>query len=251
MKLSLSELGRSFRFQPPVIEIGMGILAFASLSILPCQGATTGGWNHDSSAWTSDSDGPQSPGPSTNSTVRRNSRKALSSAEDPTPYSPGSNNVSLEVGQVFLMGDLGDKYADSIGTQLHYTYGVSNLFGFDASAGYSSHSDGQYSMATALMGLRTNLSYYDHIIPYSIFGMGFYKPSFSYQTTSGQDNLSPVLFGLHLGAGVDLVLTRNVFFGASITLHDVFGGENRQTSSGPISVGGTFTSFLLHAGMSF
>lgn len=169
-----------------------------------------------------------------------------------SPYSPGSNNVALDLGQVFLMGDLGNHYSDSIGGQLHYTYGVSDLFGFDGSLGYSSHSDGGFSMATALMGLRTNLSYYDRLIPYAIYGLGFYKPSYSYENASntGQDSVSPILFGLHLGLGVDLEITHQIFFGAALTLHDVFGSED-QTPAGLISTGGTFASFLLHAGVTF
>jgi hypothetical protein len=169
---------------------------------------------------------------------------------DAEPFTPGTSNLSLEMGQVFLMGDLGDKYSDAIGTQLHYTYGVSDLFDFDSSLGYSSHSDGQFSMFTALMGLRTNLSFYDKVIPYSIFGLGFYKPYYSYQANGAQDSVSPVLFGVHLGFGVDLLLSRQMFFGASLTLHDVF-GQDQQTQAGTIPIGGTFTSFLLHVGYTF
>ena len=174
------------------------------------------------------------------------------SDSDLSPYSPGSNNLALDLGQVFLMGNLGNQYSDAIGGQLHYTYGVSDLFGFDGSLGYSSHSNGQFSMATALMGVRTNLSYYDKLIPYAIYGLGFYKPSYSYENASntGQDSVSPVLFGLHLGLGVDLEITHQIFFGAALTLHDVFGSED-QTPAGLISTGGTFASFLLHAGVTF
>jgi hypothetical protein len=169
-----------------------------------------------------------------------------------SPYSPGSNNLALDIGQVFLMGDLGERYSDSIGGQLHYTYGVSDLFGFDGSVGYSGHSNGKFSMASALFGLRTNLSYYDRLVPYSIFGLGFYKPSYSYLNASntGEETLSPVLFGIHLGLGMDLIVTNEVFFGAGLTLHDVFGGD-RDIPGGKISVGGTYTSFLLHAGYTF
>jgi len=178
---------------------------------------------------------------------------ARSSDSDISPYSPGSNNLALDIGQVFLMGNLGNQYSDSIGGQLHYTYGVSQLFGFDGSLGYSSHSNGQFSMATALLGLRTNLSYYDRLIPYTIFGMGFYKPTYSYENAAntGQDTISPVLFGVHLGFGVDLEITREVFFGAALTLHDMFGNNETIPGGGNLATGGTFTSFLLHAGYTF
>ncbi|OFZ18318.1 MAG: hypothetical protein A2X94_12235 [Bdellovibrionales bacterium GWB1_55_8] len=177
-----------------------------------------------------------------------------------SPFAPGSNNLALDVGQIFLMGDLG-RYSDSIGAQLHYTYGVSELFGFDSMLGYSEHANGKFSMLTAVTGLRTNLAWYDKVVPYFVFGMGFYRPS--YRTTAvsaneGNDNVAlpagtsvaPLLFGVHMGPGVDLEITKTIFFGASLTFHDVF-GSTRFVNDVPVSVGGTFSSFLLHAGTTF
>lgn len=169
------------------------------------------------------------------------------------PFTPGSNNLALDVGQVFLMGDL-SRYSDSIGSQLHYTYGVSDLFGFDTSIGYSEHSDGKFSMMTLLTGLRTNLSWYDKVVPYVVFGLGFYRPSYQQSTpgpTGNTTSVSPVLFGVHLGPGVDLELTKQLFFGAALTFHDVFGSTRVNAAGTPIEVGGTYTSFFLHAGVTF
>ena len=163
-----------------------------------------------------------------------------------SPFSPDSHNVAVDIGQVFLMGDLG-KYTDNIGFRGHYTYGVSELFAFDASLGYSSHSDGSFSMITALSGLRMNFAWYDRVIPYAVFGMGFYRPN--YKITAAE-SISPLLFGLHLGPGVDLQLSREMFFGAALTFHDMF-GTTRLATTGPVEVGGTFTTFLVHAGMTF
>ena len=151
------------------------------------------------------------------------------------------------------MGDLGSRYADSIGTQLHYTYGVSELFGFDSSIGFSQHSEGSLSMGTLLTGLRTNLAWYDKVVPYVVFGMGFYKPSYELAPNSqGQINsISPLLFGVHLGPGVDLELTKQLFFGCAITFHDVFGDTKIGPNNQKMEVGGTFTSFFVHAGFTF
>ncbi|MCM2322565.1 MAG: porin family protein [Oligoflexia bacterium] len=183
------------------------------------------------------------------------SRKAILN-ENPggpiAPFTPGSNNLSLDVGQVFLMGDLSTDYSDNIGSQLHYTYGVSDLFGFDARLGYSEHSDGAFSMTTLLTGLRTNLAWYDKVVPYAVFGMGFYRPSYriTADNGTGSSSVSPVLFGVHLGPGVHLEVTNKLFFGASLTFHDVF-GTTKNTQNGPKAVGGTFTSFFLNAGVTF
>ena len=159
------------------------------------------------------------------------------------------------MGQVFLMGDWGNRYSDSIGTQIHYTYGVSDLFGFDSSLGYSDHADGKFSMTTLLTGLRTNLSWYDKVVPYGIFGMGFYKPNYNITPSGGvitgsTTSVSPLLFGVHLGPGVDLALTKQVFFGASLTFNDIF-GNTQMVNNQPFNVGGTFTTFLVHAGVTF
>ncbi|MCC7442340.1 MAG: hypothetical protein IT285_11945 [Bdellovibrionales bacterium] len=179
----------------------------------------------------------------------RPSSSPYSDSDRPSaPFTPGSNNLALHVGQVFLMGELADHYTDSIGTQLHYTYGVSDMFGFNASLGFSDHSDGEYSVATMLAGLRTNLSWYDKVVPYLVFGLGFYKPSYK---LTADNSMSPVLFGLHLGPGVDLQLTDQFFFGAALTFHDVFGTTRTDSKGNLRDVGGTFTSFLLHAGVSF
>jgi hypothetical protein len=180
-------------------------------------------------------------------TARASSRRVLK--EDvPAPFAPGSNNLALDVGQIFLLGNLGAKYNDSIGSRLHYTYGVSDMFGFDASLGYSNHSDGDLSMTSLLTGLRTNLAWYDRVIPYAVVGLGFYKPSMRIPGT--ETTVSPVLFGMHFGPGVDLQLTDQFFFGASLNFHDMF-GSNEKTATGIIDVDGTYTSFYMRAGMSF
>ena len=165
-----------------------------------------------------------------------------------SPFAPGSNNLAIDVGQVFLMGDLAGTYSDAIGSQVHYTYGVSEMFGFDSSLGYSSHSEGRYSMTTLLTGLRMNLAWYDKIVPYLNFGLGFYRPSYELTPTT---TISPIVFGLHAGPGVSVEVTRQLFFGASLSFHDVFGTTKILPDGKRFDVSGTYTSFLLNAGFSF
>jgi hypothetical protein len=159
------------------------------------------------------------------------------------------------MGQVFLMGNLGDKYADSIGTGVRYTYGVSDLFAFESGLGYSSHSDGKMSMMSLQAGLRTNLAWYDRVIPYLSFGMGFYRPSYDVGamglTSNPSESVSPMLFGVHLGPGVDLEVTKQFFFGAALTFNEVFGNTQQLSNGKSFDVGGTYTSFFLHAGVTF
>lgn len=166
-------------------------------------------------------------------------------------------NVALEMGQIFLLGDL-SKYEDSLGFRLHGTYGVSDIFGFDLSAGFSDHGEGKFGMLSLLPGIRINLAWYDKVIPYAVGGMGFYKPTYKklgvgIKEANPDASLSPILFGIHLGAGVNLELTKQVFFGASLTLHNMFGATklNPVDSNKSFDVGGTFMAFLVNAGMTF
>ena len=233
---------------PKSISVPVGVIAVALAVTANSAIASTGSGSWSSApAWASDS--PSSSPP----TASRRSREAYRASY--TPYSPGSNNLALDVGQNFLMGDLGNHFDDAIGTQLHYTYGVSDLFAFDTSLGYSSHSEGRFSTTTLLTGLRTNLAWYDKVVPYTIFGLGFYRESFTelINTVTGpeSESLSPMLFGVHLGAGVDLELTQQLFFGAGLTFHDVFGSLRMLPSGARINVGGTYASFLLHVGVTF
>lgn len=193
--------------------------------------------------WAADSGDEESEG--------KSRRPAYNSRNRLSPFSPGSNNVALHVGQVFLIGDLSDDFANSIGTQVHYTYGVSDMFAFNTSLGYSSHSDGDLSMTTLLTGVRTNLSWFDKVVPHVNFGMGFYRPSQEFEYNGRFQTVSPVLFGIHLGPGVDLELTENLFFGAALTFNDVFGTTKQVTGGRRVEIGGTFTTFLLHAGVTF
>jgi hypothetical protein len=228
------------------VALVLGFSAYVG-DVRASTGSNNSGWN-DQPAWAVPSE----------STAPRKASKKDSRYSDISPFTPGSNNFALDIGQVFLMGDLGNKYNDSIGAQLHYTYGVSDLFGFDVSAGYSGHSDGQFSMTTLLAGLRTNLSWYDKVIPYLVFGLGFYRPSYEEKNPPsgpGQapttTTLAPVLFGVHVGPGVDLELTKQMFFGASLTFHDVFGSSRNSLTGLSRDVGGTYASFLLHVGYTF
>ncbi len=214
----------------PILALGLATVAWES-------SASASSWSQKP-AWANN--------PSEPSATRRSSTSAREPKYNLAPFAPETNNVALAVGQTFLMGDL-SRYSDSIGTEVQYTYGVSEMFGFNAALGYSNHSDGKYSQTMLLTGLRTNLSWYDRVVPYAIVGLGFYKPRVVFDD---QTSVSPVVFGLHLGPGIDLQLTDQLFFGAGLTFHDLF-GTTETTPKGQINVGGTYTTFLVHAGVAF
>ena len=160
------------------------------------------------------------------------------------------------MGQVFLMGNLGNNVSDSLGVGARYTYGVSDLFGFESSFGYSTHSNGSLSMVNVQAGLRTNLAWYDKVIPYFSLGMGFYRPSYDLNQLGASNtagaSLSPILFGVHLGPGVDLEVSKQIFFGASLMFNDVFGSTPKHSGRTSLSRWAeTYTTFFLHVGTTF
>ncbi len=219
-----------------------------TLSLCSHQVALASNWTVAPGAWKED-----------DSQAHRVSRKIESKANEVSPFSPGSHNLAVDLGQVFLMGDL-TRFSDTIGTQLHYTYGVSELFGFDSSIGYSHHADGHFTLATVVSGMRLNLAWYDKLVPYGVFGLGFYRPYYSDPTQkvitqpNGDQSiasLSSLLFGLHIGPGIDLELSKNVYFGAGLTFHNMFGTNKTWPNGANLYLGGFYTTFLLHIGATF
>lgn len=166
--------------------------------------------------------------------------------KDFTPFSPASNNLSLDIGQIFLMGDL-SSLDDALGIQGTYTYGVSRIFAFESSLGYSNHSSGKYSMINLLSGMRLNLSNYDKVIPYINGGLGFYHPS---RQVNNLGSNSATLFGVHAGGGADLILSPEMYFGASLNYHNLFSGT-QNTPAGPVNLGGSYVNFMARVGYSF
>lgn len=165
-----------------------------------------------------------------------------------SPFAPNTHNIAIDVGQVFLMGDMASNYSNAIGFRAHYTYGVSEMFGVDSSFGYSNHSSGRFSLMSGQAGLRVNLTFFDKIVPFAVAGLGFFRPSFDIPTENGVENIAPVAFGLHISPGVHLEVTSRLFFGISLQLQTLFNSRHTLSNNRPVEIGGTYTSFFLHAG---
>ncbi len=179
-------------------------------------------------------------------------RKKQATTYTVSPMSPGSHNASLNIGQVFLVGTLSDDFENALGTEANYTYGVSDLFGFEGNVGYSSHNGSvsgaqKLSLFHANAGIRTNLVYFDQLVPYLAAGLGFYNVSIrraSYE-------LDGLLFGLHVGAGTELFLNDRFFFGARLMYQNMFSSSKADSLGTNRELGGAFISFLVRAGLSF
>ncbi len=189
---------------------------------------------------------------SNDSTFSRSQKESTSSKNqsesysDRTPLSPGTHNLSVAVGQVFLLGDL-SRFENAIGPEVHYTYGVSDLFSFQSNFGYHSHSSGALSIWNLSAGLRANLAYFDSLVPFTKIGLGFYFPSYSENNAT----VSGLLFGMQLGTGIDLMISNSVFFGAQTTYNTMFDSSKKASDNSMRSLGGAFLSFMVHAGLTF
>lgn len=222
------------------------LITLLSAPLLP---AFASSWTEDDASWKTTSPyyyGDANPPPAAKDEYRGQTsrRRAKTREREVTPFAPDSNNVSLDIGQNFLVGS---DYQDSIGLQGTYTYGVSKLFAFNSSLGYSSHSDGDYSKLHLVVGPRLNLATYDRIIPYANAGLGFYRASREVNTLS---SISGTMFGVMLGAGADLQLTKETFFGASLAYHELF-GTKKETTIGTIDLASTYITFMAHVGYTF
>ncbi len=191
-------------------------------------------------------------GASNDSTFSRSSKDSpapknqTDTYSDRGPLSPGTHNLSVAVGQVFLLGDL-TRFENAIGPEIHYTYGVSDLFSFQSNFGYHSHSSGALSIWNVSAGLRANLSYFDSLVPFAKIGLGFYHPSYS----ENNAEVSGLLFGMQLGTGIDLMISNSVFFGAQATYNTMFDSAKKASDNTMRSLGGAFLSFMVHAGLTF
>ena len=149
---------------------------------------------------------------------------------------------------MFLLGSLGNRYENSIGPELNYTYGVSDLFAFESNFGYHSHSNGSLSIWNLDAGLRTNLMYFDQLVPFANIGLGFYHPSLTFPNGG---NASSLLFGMQFGGGIDLLISSQVFFGTRITYNDMFDSSKKDSNGVSQNLGGSYFSFMVHAGVTF
>jgi len=56
---------------------------------------------------------------------------------------------------------------------------------------------------------------------------------------------------LELGGGVDLLLSKKMFFGTRMSYHNMFDSTKVDSNKVSQSIGGSFLSFMIHAGVTF
>jgi opacity protein-like surface antigen len=135
------------------------------------------------------------------------------------------HSLGIGIGQTFLRSDLGNNGNDKITADLYYNYSASHSFDFVANAHYSQHSylnrDATIEgLALAIKGKGYQL---DAFSPFILGGFGFYLPSVSrIQKDVPVETRKQLVFGVNIGAGVELRLNSNTSVAALAHYHDPF-----------------------------
>lgn len=169
----------------------------------------------------------------------------------PRPFIPGTihtHSLSLGIGQVFLYGELGKHGTDSIIFDLHYTFSASHSFSFFTNTHYSIHKKEGEEKEAKLMGIapgiKAHLWQFDSLSPYTLAGLGFYAT----RTTDDQEKAGEgVTLGIHMGAGIDLLLNERVVTGVLLHIHNPFNPEAEAHKK----AGGFYGKMMLNIGYTF
>lgn len=155
--------------------------------------------------------------------------KKLGTNGDETPErGPGEINkhsIGIAVGQTFLRSDLADNGNDKITPEFYYNYSASYSFDFLANLHYSKHK--YLTRDATIKGLALAIKgkgfQFDSFAPFVMGGFGFYYPSAT-RIESGVPTATrnQLVFGINVGAGVELRLNHHVSIGALIHYHDPF-----------------------------
>lgn len=155
-------------------------------------------------------------------------QKAEKSSAEPTQRIPGEihkHSLGVGIGQTFLRSDVGDNGNDKITADLYYNYSASYSFDFVADAHYSHHTflNRNSTIRGLALAIKGKGFQFDAFSPFVLGGFGFYLPS----ATRIENNVpvktrKQMVFGVNVGAGVELRLNSDVTIGVIAHYHDPF-----------------------------
>ena len=127
-----------------------------------------------------------------------------------------------------------------------YAYKASHSFDFYANFHTSSHKlrETKSTITGLALGIRGRAYQFDAFAPFIVAGLGFYHPKVKrYLEQSLLESEQKITFGVHLGGGADLQLSRRVSVGVMVHYHNPF---DIQQDIGP-DVEGSYFKLLLTA----
>jgi opacity protein-like surface antigen len=156
------------------------------------------------------------------------------------------HSIGIGLGQAFLLGDFGDNGEDKIAADLLYAYKASHSFDFYANFHTSSHKlrETKSTITGLALGIRGRAYQFDAFAPFIVAGLGFYQPQVKrYVDQTLLESEEKITFGVHVGGGADLQLSRRVSVGVMGHYHNPF---DVQQDLGP-DVEGAYFKLLLTA----
>lgn len=175
---------------------------------------------------------------------------AISSASFTDSAKAEGHAAGLQVGQVWLAGNISDNAENSIGYGAFYEYTASEVFALQVNLLRSSH-DEILTLTSSTVGFKANLFFYDQLVPYALLGMGLYFTSEDLSNSTVTENVSATVFGLNLGIGADLNLGEMFFAGFQFNLHNLFSSNVKTDNFGEVEVSGRWTGFIVRSGVRF
>lgn len=161
----------------------------------------------------------------TNDKAAQKVNDSIPDTSDRIPGSIHKHSIGIGVGQTFLRSDLAENGNDKITPDIYYSYSASYSFDFVANLHYSEHSylNREATIKGLALAIKGKVFQLDAFSPFVFGGFGFYLP----KVTRIQDGIltetrTQLVFGVNVGAGVDLRLNDEVVVGVIAHYHDPF-----------------------------
>ncbi len=161
----------------------------------------------------------------TNEKSAQKVRKDIPESSERIPGQVRKHSLGVGVGQTFLRSNLSENGNDKITPEIYYNYSASYSFDFVANLHYSSHSylNRQATIKGLALAIKGKGFQLDAFSPYVLGGFGFYLPSVTHEKNSALvKTREQLVFGVNVGAGVELRLNDEAVVGVIAHYHDPF-----------------------------
>lgn len=149
----------------------------------------------------------------------------IPAADERIPGGVNKHSIGLGIGQTFLRSDFHDHGTDKITPDIYYNYSASYSFDFLANAHWSKHRylDRDVTIKGLALAIKGKGYQFDAFSPFVLGGFGFYQPT-AHRIIGGvrTETREQLVFGMNLGAGVELRLNNEFSVGVIAHYHDPF-----------------------------
>lgn len=159
------------------------------------------------------------------STAKKVDNNIPTSSDSRIPGDINKHSIGIGLGQTFLRSDFHDHGTDKITPDLYYNYSASYSFDFMANMHWSKHKylNRDVTIKGVALSIKGKGFQFDAFSPFVLGGFGFYQPEAT-RILSGvaTKTRSQLVFGMNLGAGVELRLNSEATVGVIAHYHDPF-----------------------------